>query len=592
MSSSFICYEIPLHQKSIFRQRETKVLYRKLIQILILLSGMANFAQAINDDGEESPDEPRSFLSLPFEMIDHILTFLPYDDLKSMRLVSKDLERHCYSLGNRSVVKVDKESDLTGLVSFLSKLPVGVNVLFQGQKLRDENLEAFPKEIKYVRIRKSSGLTQKGISSLKTVSHFSFVGTKSPLDDDIIQEIFSWDGLKALTLTGHWIRTQEIKAIKKWPLHLTHLSLRGNEINSYGFRVIRNKLQNLTHLDLSKNSIGAIWRGKHDHAYPKIRFLNLSQNTLTPPGLKALEFYFPQLQVLNVSKNKLFKPGLQRLNYSFPCLEKLDISYNSLGADQIFFLSGAGFPELTSLALEGNCIGGQGVRFVVQNLTKLTHLDLRYCAIGEAEAGLIGRSALPLQSLNLAENEIGGIGIQSLGPKLPKLISLNLKRTSVLHYGIETLAENTKNLQFLDLSSLYLSKKGLELVTTCFPHLKVLSLADCDLSGWPTLELAEKLPDLVFLNVNRTQITNPQLERLMSRLSHLQTLHIQRNKISDKGLISCHHHPSLRFLDLSKNPVTRKALLNLQKTIPRCKILHESLSDRRQSKKLERLSGN
>ncbi|XP_033215908.1 leucine-rich repeat neuronal protein 2-like isoform X2 [Belonocnema kinseyi] len=263
------------------------------------------------------------------------------------------------------------------------------------------------------------------------------------------------------------------------------LNLSGNSLNS--FLDCATSLNNLEVLDLSRNRLD--------------RFFFLCRN----------ESY--DLRFLNVSHNKLEYIDENALNHRTGKLKVLDISWNLLSGINDTVLQHMKVLEFVSFA--SNPIGDNIEELVFENLTTLTHLDLKNISATFISPKLF-ENLINLEYLDLSLNPIEAI------PSLPydKLEVLDLSQTNLVNLG---------NLKLPNLRELKLNNMpNLTIVILSdfekLPNLEVLSMKEC--KRLTQLRIRPQNPNLLF-HLRFLYIQNCAIETLSSELQSI----IQRTAV-------------------------------------------------------------
>jgi len=216
-----------------------------------------------------------------------------------------------------------------------------------------------------------------------------------------MKPLLSLRSLLSLDLVNKGITPKDAQEIGKDFPYLTSLNVWGNNFRAEGAQALAS-LTNLTNLNVGSNGLGA-------------------------KGALALAS-LTNLTSLNVERNEIFVEGASELA-SLTNLTSLNMAYNGLlpmGADALDS-SLTLLTNLTSLDVEGNRLGGQGMKGLV-SLTNLTNLNLKDNLIENIEIDFISQNLTNLTSLDLEHNKISGrYGLDEFGSNLTNLTSLNLR---------------------------------------------------------------------------------------------------------------------------------------------------------------------
>ena len=212
-------------------------------------------------------------------------------------------------------------------------------------------------------------------------------------------------------------------------------------------------------------------------------------------------------------------------------------------------------------------LGGKVVRDDNSPDKPVTRIDLSNTKV--TDAGL--KELAPLTNLELLDlngTQVTDAGLKELA-HFKNLRILNLWRTQVTDAGLKKLAPLT-NLELLDLNGTQVTDAGLKELAH-FKNLRILHLWRTQVTDAGLTNLAP-LTNLYVLDLNSTQVTDAGLKNL-APLTNLGVLSLPETKVTNAGLKELASHTNLSVLDLRGTLVTDAGVKELQKALPKCKIV-------------------
>lgn len=290
---------------------------------------------------------------------------------------------------------------------------------------------------------------------------------------------------------------------------------------------------------------------------------------------------------LNLSYCNLDAPALRVLLRSMlanlPGLTSITLDSNQIGDDGIRALAehAKGLPALAMLSLPDNEIGDAGIRALAEHakdLPALERLDVRRNQIGDAGVRALAEHAndLPaLAHLNLSDNQIGDAGVRAMAEhaaNLPALAQLDLSGNQIGDAGIRALAEHAANLPvlaILDLSGNRMGDAGVRALAERargFRALDTLGL-DSNQIGDSGVRLlakhAKEFSGLATLSLNHNKLGDEGVRVLAEHakdFAALAKLELAGNQIGDNGARALAEHAKdlaeLTELQLSQNNIS------------------------------------
>ncbi len=202
-------------------------------------------------------------------------------------------------------------------------------------------------------------------------------------------------------------------------------------------------------------------------------------------------------------------------------------------------------PYLRTVVLRGTKVTDAGLA-AFKDCQRLETIDLSHSGI--LGTGLHNFHDSPIKDLNLSNSKFGDRGIANLVEIRYHLLRLNLAATEITDEGMEPL-KVLGALELLDLSRTKISGAGIRYLPTALKQL--------NLSGTPivnaSLSYLEHLDLLETLDLSETKITDDAIPHIQAMVE-AQNLKVGRRKF--------------KHLDLSKTPVSEKAVALLQRSVP------------------------
>jgi internalin A len=201
-------------------------------------------------------------------------------------------------------------------------------------------------------------------------------------------------------------------------------------------------------------------------------------------------------------------------------------------------------------------IGQLGVDYF-GHVTRVSIWNLKHLGGGLSQIGTLTR----LEMLSIP----GGMQVTNTGvahlQSLTSLQALQLPRSNLTDADLARLAGLSK-IELLDLGSTAVTDTGLVQLVS-FTRLKSLDLTDCRRITDSGLEHLAALRSLEFLALTWCNIGDDALNFLKS-LTRLQKLSLQGTSINDAGLMQIRHLARLQDLDLANTAVSDAGLLHLK----------------------------
>jgi hypothetical protein len=259
------------------------------------------------------------------------------------------------------------------------------------------------------------------------------------------------------------------------------------------------------------------------------------------------------------------------------------LKVNKAGLDCI-----AELPLLRTLDLQHVDVSDKGLAHL-KNLAALESLNLWNSRINDVHLAHVGRLT-SLRELNLGRTQITDAGLAHLR-NLTSLRSLTLEQAGVARFsgavrsfGPDPWMENSKVtdaglahltsltlLEHLNISDTRITDGGLVHLGE-MRSLKNLDLGNTFITDAGLVHL-KGLTSLQFLQLHGTRITDAGLTHL-SDLTSLKALFLLVTEITDEGLVHFKGMTSLGVLDLRETKVTKTGVGELEKALPKCKILN------------------
>lgn len=192
---------------------------------------------------------------------------------------------------------------------------------------------------------------------------------------------------------------------------------------------------------------------------------------------------------------------------------------------------------------------------------------LQFDSVDSSNEALRDLPALPsLKMLRLQRSGFTGGSLPILKERAPQLEQLTLGRAPMT-------VEEAKELQhFAKLWELRLMDTRLtsDLLGTLagVPDLRNLAFVNCAFD-FPAMPALEGIRVLYVFNLNVTQAAKIDWIRSLSTYPHLRSLTLMRSNLKDEDLKAIGALQKLDYLDLSANPVSGTALLDLAASLPR-----------------------
>lgn len=296
----------------------------------------------------------------------------------------------------------------------------------------------------------------------------------------------------------------------------------------------------------------------------QLRWLMLTFLMLDPGGgIEAFyrSRYLTGLEILTLSDGSLTLDGARQLaSADLPNLTTLEVSFNEVGGDGAAALvASASLSRLSRLSLWNNQLGPTAVEALARErrLARLWSLDLRCNGIGARGVRALARSphTAGLRELALGANGLTDAGVKAVAesPHLAGLVSLGLGNNDLGPEATAALAgsKHLRSLRRLDLVQNRLGMNGVKrLVAGEWGSLHDLDLSDCRLGDAGALALAASpaVAGLRRLNLGHNKITAAGAQALAAseHFRSLTELELRDNKVGDAGVEALAGSPNLQ----------------------------------------------
>jgi len=230
----------------------------------------------------------------------------------------------------------------------------------------------------------------------------------------------------------------------------------------------------------------------------------------------------------------------------------------------------AGLRTLKYLILEDTLISNTGLQY----LRDMQEFELEYLSLDRTKITDEGLGYLKemtnLKRLTLSETKVTSSGLKSL-EHMKQLVKLNLNYLQINDVGLGYL-EGLTDLNELRASNTGVSDSGLKHLRG-MKDLNNLALGGTGITG-SGLEQLNGLKNLDFLDFTHCKITDSGLEHLKG-LKNLTYLGLDSTSITDVGLQHLTGLSKLTTLRTSGTKVTPQGIADLQKALPKCKIVSD-----------------
>jgi hypothetical protein len=271
-----------------------------------------------------------------------------------------------------------------------------------------------------------------------------------------------------------------------------------------------------------------------------LEFVNLHSKPATSAGLARLKG-LTNLKVLLVGASRITDDGLEHL---------------------------AGLVSLGRLSLNSTSVSDDGLKHL-QGLTAIANLDLQYTQVRGAGLKYL-KDFRDLQTLSLSNSPITDAGLESI-KEFDHLRELSLGGRMPLTDAALGKLQGLPNLLILRLQAAeWLTDAGLKALKNR-DTLNELNLAQTQISD-AGLEHLQGFANLNVLVLSQTQVRGPGLGYL-KHLPELVRLDLFDTQVDDAGLQALQDCRSLQSLNLAKTRVTAQGIADLQKALPKCRIL-------------------
>lgn len=277
-----------------------------------------------------------------------------------------------------------------------------------------------------------------------------------------------------------------------------------------------------------------------------LKELILRRNSFTILNNHAFNDLY-NLDWLDISYNNLTMLR-RRCFQGLTSLQKLELNnnhINQLQSDQF-----ADLRNLRILNLAHNRLRSLPREIFVH--TRIEYLDLSNNFFTIWPANSLSDIGFTLRHVKIQSNEI-----EYLEPNMfintQYVYTLNLARNKLTVIPDSTFSY-LSNLTNLDLSNNPLVTANLEQIFHHTPMLRILNLRSMGLYHLPLMTTTHHLTELD-VSMNNLQDTSP-----LNRLKYLRVLKIAQNKVSNISTLTERLPPSLRVLDISRNPIKRLLL--------------------------------
>lgn len=192
---------------------------------------------------------------------------------------------------------------------------------------------------------------------------------------------------------------------------------------------------------------------------------------------------------------------------------------------------------------------------------------LQFDSVDSSNEALRDLPALPsLKMLRLQRSGFTGGSLSILRDRVPQLEQLTLGRAPMT-------VEEAKDLQyFAKLWELRIMDTRLtsDLLSTLseVPDLRNLAFVNCAFD-FPAMPALERVRVMYVFNLNVTQAAKSDWIRSLAAYPHLRSLTLMRSNLKDEDLTAIRTLQKLDYLDLTSNPVSGTAVLDLASNLPR-----------------------
>lgn len=432
-------------------------------------------------------------------------------------------------------------------------------------------------------------------------------------------------GINTSKILGYILKTND---------NISRLYLSKNNIGDKGIEILMNGIKfnkSLVHLDISSNDL--TYKGGDyviDGLITNESIISLdigsregvNRNRLTSEGIKKIETLLKNnkfLQSLNISGNSLKNEGLhliiKGLNNN-KTLEYLDISNNEIDHKGLVKLSKVQSCKLTSLIMNDNQLGNEGISFLAEQINKFTFSSLRQLEIVNCKFDFFGVCRLfdllqgnkRVEVLDISKNNLKSTSEDESKFKsafnnlyLKELKINNCKLGNISFRVISEFLLSNSSISKLFLSDNSIDDKGFiffEDVPLKNYTLQVIDLSKnqiSDFSANPFMKNLIKNTSLKEINLYDNQIKNETGSTLIEVLrsnSNLQKVNLKFNGIQIRSLDEIERliKSNENFSKLKKIPNLRKEIRstyvtdldfeNVDMRIKESAMVYQTLSDK------------
>lgn len=404
------------------------------------------------------------------------------------------------------------------------------------------------------------------------------------------------------------LKNSKLSSASVQPLHhvltkssnLLVLDLSSNTLGNDSAEVLCDALQAcsiLNKLDLSSNCLGNAGTTTIARALKQCHFLielKLSSNYFGNDGAKALADALTTcmlFQEFDVHSNNIGSEGAMALANAirhWHYFYSLNINSNCVSSKGAIQLTDAlkSIASFRELSIAENRILDEGACYIVENLPKLTALDISSNIISPTGIKALVSTNEHIITLNISNNALIGQDIHMLGCVLDNFSMLSTiaighlikTRTPVFLNLAKVVSNNSLHIISLDISSNNLTKDTMEALLGSLKYctrLQKLNISNTNMNitGMKCLVGSMKhLTELRVLSINSNNIGNMGADMLGCSLVHcpnLSELYLNDNNITSdgteeltSGLGVCH---SLRVLHLAHNNISGHKIAHILK---------------------------
>lgn len=360
-----------------------------------------------------------------------------------------------------------------------------------------------------------------------------------------IEEVFrNLSRLQQLNLAHNKISTVRQKSFQDMA-ELRLLNLSHNLLSVFDGGIFHSSHNKLEIIDLSHNHIHYLIPNALSHT-PRLTYLDLSFNKMTI-FLEDILRDAPLLETLKMQNNHLQQIDSGQFSHAIR-LRYLDLSRNQIEAIGKWVWRNSS--QVRHLNLRNNKL--TALTKEIFNGLACLNLDMSYNNLTSLPAGIFARDHVSkLLSINLAFNQFTRLPLSSLNEQYAALQEMNIANNQISH--VPDNANALVNVKRLNLANNPLSEESLRNILSEPKTVQELNIANCGLQHLTDLET----PFLRRLNLSRNSITSLR-PAIFQRTTLLEQLDLSGNSIRNLNAdvsLALQMIPTLKFLDLSKNPI-------------------------------------